>query len=208
MRTTLDLPDPLYQRLKLQAAKEGKTLRELVIRYLEEGLRRGGLLGLGPYRGSSRPGGASPFAPTGSFGPFWRKRVNLLDLNVWFALLVPEHPFHPRARAYWEEASDPFLVRVTALGLLRLLTNAKAMDGKPLGVREAWAVYRELRLNGDSSFGRTRGPGRPGPWGGLSPRLWTDAYLAAFALAGGHHLVTFDQGFLHFPGLEVLRLFP
>jgi predicted nucleic acid-binding protein len=46
--------------------------------------------------------------------------VDLLDLNVWFALLVPEHPFHPRARAYWEEASDPFLVRVTALGLLRL----------------------------------------------------------------------------------------
>jgi predicted nucleic acid-binding protein len=44
--------------------------------------------------------------------------------------------------------------------------------------------------------------------GGLSPRLWTDAYLAAFALAGGHRLVTFDQGFLRFPGLEVLRLFP
>jgi hypothetical protein len=81
----------------------------LVIRYLEEGLRRGGLLGLGPYRGSTRPGGASPFAPTRSFGAFWRKRVDLLDLNVWFALLVPEHPFHPRARAYWEEAFDPFL---------------------------------------------------------------------------------------------------
>ncbi|WP_448566757.1 hypothetical protein [Thermus sp.] len=43
MRTTLDLPDPLYRRLKLQAAKEGKTLRELVIRYLEEGLGREGL---------------------------------------------------------------------------------------------------------------------------------------------------------------------
>jgi predicted nucleic acid-binding protein len=69
--------------------------------------------------------------------------VDLLDLNVWFALL----PFHPRARAYWEEASDPFLARVTALGFLRLLTNAKAMDGKPLGVREAWEVYRELRLS-------------------------------------------------------------
>ncbi|ADW20956.1 MULTISPECIES: hypothetical protein [Thermus] len=39
MRITLDLPDPLYRHLKLQAAKEGKTLRELVIRYLEEGMR-------------------------------------------------------------------------------------------------------------------------------------------------------------------------
>ena len=48
MRTTLDLPDPLYRRLKFQAAKEGKTLRELVIRYLEEGLRRGGSPGPRP----------------------------------------------------------------------------------------------------------------------------------------------------------------
>ncbi len=40
MRTTLDLPDPLYRRLKLQAAKEGKTLKELVTRFLEEALSR------------------------------------------------------------------------------------------------------------------------------------------------------------------------
>ncbi|KGQ21921.1 hypothetical protein [Thermus filiformis] len=40
MRTTLDLPDPLYRRLKLKAAQEGKTLREVVVRLLEEGLAR------------------------------------------------------------------------------------------------------------------------------------------------------------------------
>lgn len=40
MRTTLDLPDALYRRLKLQAAQEGKTLREVIVAYLEEGLRR------------------------------------------------------------------------------------------------------------------------------------------------------------------------
>jgi len=110
------------------------------------------------------------------------------------------------------QASDPFLVRVTALGLLRLLTNAKAMDGKPLGVREAWEVYRELRLSsGVPLLEEPQGLDEVLAdlvRGGLSPRLWTDAYLAAFALAGGHRLVTFDQGFLHFPGLEVLRLFP
>jgi len=71
--------------------------------------------------------------------------MDLPDLNVWFALLVPEHPFHARALRYWREAEDPVLVRVTALGLLRLLTNPKAMDGKPLGVEEAWRAYRELR---------------------------------------------------------------
>jgi hypothetical protein len=134
--------------------------------------------------------------------------VDLLDLNVWFALLVPERPFHPRARAYWGEASDPFLVRVTALGLLRLLTNAKAMDGKPLGVREAWEVYRELRLSSGVPLLVEPEGLADLVRGGLSPRLWTDAYLAAFALAGGHRLVTFDQDFLRFPGLKVLRLFP
>lgn len=40
MRTTLDLPDPLYRRLKLKAAQEGKTLKEVVVRLLEEGLAR------------------------------------------------------------------------------------------------------------------------------------------------------------------------
>lgn len=138
--------------------------------------------------------------------------MDLLDLNVWFALLVPEHPFHARARAYWERASDPFLVRVTALGLLRLLTNAKAMDGKPLGVGEAWKVYWELRLSsGVPLLEEPEGLDEALAdlvRGGFSPRLWTDAYLAAFALAGGHRLVTFDQDFLGFPGLEVLHLTP
>ncbi len=86
------------------------------------------------------------------------------------------------------------------------------MDGKPLEVEEAWKVYWELRLSSGV-------PLLEEPEGldealanlvrrGLSPRLWTDAYLAAFALAGGHRLVTFDPDFLRFPGLEILRLFP
>jgi predicted nucleic acid-binding protein len=39
-----------------------------------------------------------------------------------------------------------------------------------------------------------------------TPRLWTDAYLAAFAIAGGLRLVTFDRGFSRFPGLDLLLL--
>jgi uncharacterized protein len=35
----------------------------------------------------------------------------------------------------------------------------------------------------------------------FSPRLWTDAYLAAYAHAGRLALVTFDRGFRGFPGL-------
>lgn len=35
----------------------------------------------------------------------------------------------------------------------------------------------------------------------FSPNVWTDAYLAAFSLAGNYELVTFDKGFARFPGL-------
>ena len=38
MRTTLDLPDPLFKHLKTRAAQEGRTLRDLVIELVEKGL--------------------------------------------------------------------------------------------------------------------------------------------------------------------------
>jgi predicted nucleic acid-binding protein len=39
-----------------------------------------------------------------------------------------------------------------------------------------------------------------------SPKLWMDAYLAAFAIAGGYQLVTTDKGFKQFKGLDLLVL--
>ena len=38
MRTSLDIPDPLFKHLKTRAAKEGRTLRDLVIGLVERGL--------------------------------------------------------------------------------------------------------------------------------------------------------------------------
>ncbi len=35
MRTTIDLPDPLLERVKISAAKQQTTMRDLVIRGLE-----------------------------------------------------------------------------------------------------------------------------------------------------------------------------
>ena len=37
---------------------------------------------------------------------------------------------------------------------------------------------------------------------------WTDAYLAAFAAAGGHRLVAFAADFHRYPGLAFLHLRP
>ena len=38
MRTTLDLPDPLFRELKARAAHQGRKLKELVTTYIEAGL--------------------------------------------------------------------------------------------------------------------------------------------------------------------------
>ena len=38
MRTTIDIPDATYRELKIKAAREGKTVRELVLRGVERTL--------------------------------------------------------------------------------------------------------------------------------------------------------------------------
>jgi len=38
MRTSLDIPDPLFRHLKARAALEGSTLRDLVLSLLQRGL--------------------------------------------------------------------------------------------------------------------------------------------------------------------------
>ena len=57
--------------------------------------------------------------------------------------------------------------------------------------RAGWEVFHQLLRSG-----------------GLPPRLGTDAYLAALAIAHGWRLVSFDRDFERFEGLErlVLRL--
>lgn len=141
--------------------------------------------------------------------------VDLPDVNVWLALGVPDHPRHERARRYWYEESGRQLAfcRITALGFLRLITNPAVMGDQPLTVPKAWKAYAEFRglpevivatepEQCDSFLEAWATTGTP------SRRHWTDAYLAAFAKAGGFRLVTFDQDFTRFPDLDLLRLDP
>jgi hypothetical protein len=39
MRTTVDIPDPLYRQLKSKAAIEGRSVKELILRGVEDELR-------------------------------------------------------------------------------------------------------------------------------------------------------------------------
>ena len=49
MRTTLDLPDDLFRQVKAKAALEGATLKMLLTRYVETGIRQ-------PARPAGEPG--------------------------------------------------------------------------------------------------------------------------------------------------------
>jgi hypothetical protein len=40
MRTTLDLPDEMFRQVKARAAIEGTTLKDLLARYVQSGLRQ------------------------------------------------------------------------------------------------------------------------------------------------------------------------
>lgn len=39
MRTTVDIPDPVYRKLKVYAATEGTTIREIILEGVQERLR-------------------------------------------------------------------------------------------------------------------------------------------------------------------------
>ncbi|MHB8450797.1 MAG: PIN domain-containing protein [Mycobacteriales bacterium] len=82
----------------------------------------------------------------------------------------------------------------------------------PLTNREAWGVYEALLADDRVAFVAAEPSGLESCWtefalqDGASPKLWMDAYLAAFATAGGYRLVTTDVAFRQFPSLDLLVL--
>jgi toxin-antitoxin system PIN domain toxin len=121
------------------------------------------------------------------------------DINVWLALATPEHVHASIARRWWEQESGTIAFsRLTHLGLLRLMTTAAVMDDKPLTMSEAWRVYDRFydddRVvfiaeppDAEKRF-REKAAGRT-----VSPKMWADAWLLAFAQAAEGVLVTFDK---------------
>lgn len=141
----------------------------------------------------------------------------LYDVNVWIALAFSTHPKHLDAKARFESASrhDPAIFcRATQQSFLRLvttpaiqksyraelITNEIAWDrweilaampqvlflGEPPDLPRQWATYAQLKT--------------------ASPKVWMDAYLAAFANAYGVPLLTLDKDFQQFEALDVRML--
>jgi toxin-antitoxin system PIN domain toxin len=117
------------------------------------------------------------------------------------ALSHEVHPHHQPASAWSDSLNSDDVVcfcRVTQLGLLRLLTNERAMGEDVLTQLEAWKAFDALLANPsnrmmdepaglDSSFRRHTSSRQ------AATKQWADGYLAAFAEAAGLRLVTFDK---------------
>jgi uncharacterized protein len=141
----------------------------------------------------------------------------LCDSNIWLALALSRHVHHTAATAWLETIEEPatlLFCRATQQSFLRLLTNASvlgAYGNPPLTNHEAWSAYAAL-LSDDRIAYRVEPPGLESVWRELaarrsaSPKLWMDAYLAAFALAGRHSMVTTDSAFRQFRELDLLIL--
>jgi uncharacterized protein len=144
--------------------------------------------------------------------------ATLCDSNVWLALALGGHAHHDVAAAWLatvHERNSIHFCRATQQTLLRLLTNAAVL--RPYGVRaltnrEAWAVYdafaADYRIVVDVDEPRGIGDS----WRSFSdratssPKLWMDAYLAAYASHADRLLITTDKAFTQFTGLRVTVL--
>ena len=139
---------------------------------------------------------------------------DLLDVNAWVALVDKRHIHHTLAQAYWSQngANQFAFCRTTMLGFLRLSTSTKAVVN-PKTNAEAWAIYQDFMALPNIQF-LAEPVGLDAHFQALTTasalphRMWTDAYLAAFALAGSHRLVSFDSDFSRFPSLDFLHLAP
>jgi len=142
----------------------------------------------------------------------------LCDSNVWLALALSKHAHHSAASEWLETVEEPasiFFCRPTQQAFLRLLTNASVLSpygNPPLTNQEAWTAYEAVLADDRIVFRADEPPGLEPLWQEyavrktVSPKLWMDAYLAAFARAGRYLMVTTDVAFRQFREVDLLLL--
>ena len=138
----------------------------------------------------------------------------LVDVNVLLPLLLPQHPAHAAA-SQWLGLQAKNTTRYALpvqLGVLRLLSQPRVMGNSALLPDVALQTWADLVDAADMQELVA-----PQPQHALllrqcvagrvaTPNLWTDAWLAALAIATGSTMVTFDQGFRGFAGLQLTLL--
>ncbi len=135
--------------------------------------------------------------------------MHLPDVNFWIALTFRSHTHHAVANAWMESVDDDScgFCRVTQMGFLRLATNQKIFPADAVPMRDAWQLYDQICA--DLRVGFVDEPeGLQDVWRSQTQsslyctNVWTDAYLAAFALAADFAIVTFDMGFAQYKNLK------
>jgi hypothetical protein len=137
----------------------------------------------------------------------------LPDVDLWLALAFSRHVHHLSARNWFEAVPDGgcSFCRLTQQGFLRLASNPKVFGDEAVSLQEAWQLYDALL--GDPRIAFAEEPANLEPlWreytqrSSFSPKIWSDAYLAAFARAAGCELVTFERGMSHYQQLSCIIL--
>jgi uncharacterized protein len=143
----------------------------------------------------------------------------LLDTNVWVALAFAAHSHRSQAlEAYAKvaESRPAVFCRCTQQSFLRLATTPVLL--RKYGVErftnaDALEALNQFLALPAVSY-RDEPSGLVPIWHRLaarptaSPKVWMDAYLAAFAIAGDLNMVTFDRDFKRYvkDGLNLLVL--
>ncbi len=122
--------------------------------------------------------------------------IKLADANVWLALAFSDHIHHAKAKAWFEAQNELTCAfcRVTQTALLRHLTNTKIMGEFVQSQQDAWKNYDKLANDPRVVFLPEPSTLEAGfrnftHAASASHALWTDALLAAFAIASQAQLV-------------------
>ena len=100
---------------------------------------------------------------------------------------------------------------MTQQGLLRLSTNPALFGEECISMTKAWEVY-DMLLHDPRVFFMNEPEGLDSLWRRYtipftySPKVWNDAYLAAFAKCMDLTVVTLDKGFQQYSELKYLLL--
>ncbi|MDP0498638.1 MAG: PIN domain-containing protein [Verrucomicrobiota bacterium JB022] len=135
--------------------------------------------------------------------------ASLIDTNIWLARTFPTHPLHAESKHVIAEIgqdAQAMFCRSTQQSYLRLLTTSNIF--RHYGLE---AMTNRLAIEAYATLCKLPGVGfQPEPagiepqWHKLakldtpSPKVWMDAYLAAFAIQAGLQFVTNDRDFRRF----------
>ena len=128
----------------------------------------------------------------------------LPDINVWIALAFQSHLHQAKAKTWFEGSAETCcFCRLTQQGFLRLASNPAVFKDEAVSLAKAWRMYDTIMSDPRVAFAEEP-EGIEARWRAFtqrrsfSPKVWSDAYLAAFATAASLELVTFDKGFAQF----------